>query len=685
MLVGTLQVHVGREDEALVATMLQHRGVRDAGFPPHVEDVLFGHQFRAAALLAVRGVRKIFRRLLREPCVGAFLVEQVDDRVEGFLGRHGLAALLALEHGDGHAPAALTRDAPVRTVGHHGSDAVDGPARVEGHIALDGIERAPAQAVFLHGNEPLVGGAEDDRGVAAPAMRIAVVDLALGHEGALLAQPVDDDRIRVVGVEAGKRAGVGGEHAVVIDGHENRDIELHADQVVVLAVAGSGVHATGTGIERDVVAVDDLALQVLADGAGIGKAGKIGALERDRLAFGVAYQLIAFPAGDFGDLLHEFLRENHVGAVGAHHDVVGCGRKAYGGVGRKRPRRGRPDEHVGVAGGTGRLEDARHGIELELHVNGRGRLVAVFDFGLGERGVALLAPMDGLAAAIDLAFEVHVLEDLDIAGLEVGDIGKIRVIPIGVDAEALKALALDAHVLRGPFATQPAQLGLAGFLHLVGTQGHLDHVLDGLAVAVPTGHVGREITALRMAFVHEVLDDLVEGMPDMDGAVGVRGAVMQDERLAVLVLLEHCFVDVLLLPFLQALRLGRGQVAAHREIRLREIHRVLVRVRHGNSLPSPPMLQAGNEPAWVSNFASISDSPRLRRHSSAIFIKGADVGLLALLTRRDGKASRLIRQRTVPGAPRIDPKYRRFAPHLCLTGNSQRVGLYFTRRINQRF
>ena len=206
-------------------------------------------------------------------------------------------------------------------------------------------------------------------------------------------------------------------------------------------------------------------------------------------------------------------------------------------------------------------------------------------------------------------------------------------LPVGVDAEAFESLALDAHVLRGPFAAKPAQLGLAGFLHLVGAQGHLDHVLDGLAVAIPTGHIGREIAALRMAFVHEVLDDLVEGMPDMDGAVGVRRAVMQDERLAVLVLLEHRFVDMLLLPFLQALRLGCGQVAAHREIRLREIHRVLVRVRHGNSLPSPPMLQAGNEPAWVSNFASISDTPRLRRHSSAIFIKGADVGLPAALDR----------------------------------------------------
>ncbi len=228
--------------------------------------------------------------------------------------------------------------------------------------------------------------------------------------------------------------------------------------------------------------------------------------------------------------------------------------------------------------------------------------------------MALLAPVDGLAAAIDLTLEVHVLEDLDVAGLEVGNIGEIRMIPVGIDAEALEALALDTDVFRGPLAAQTAQLGLAGFLHLVRAERDLDHMLDGLAVAVPTGHVGREVAALRMAFVHEVLDDLVEGMTDMDGAVRIRRTVMQNEGLAVLVLFEHRLVDMLLLPLLQALRLGFGQVAAHREIRLREIHRVLVRVRHGKSLPSPPMLQAGHKPAWVSNFASISDSPTLRRY-----------------------------------------------------------------------
>ena len=115
---GAFQVHISRERQALVCAVLEHAGVRDAGFPPHVEDVLLGDELGAAALLAVRAVRQVLAGLLGEPGVGALFVEQLDNGVERCLVCHGLAALGALEHGDGHAPAALTRDAPVLSLIH---------------------------------------------------------------------------------------------------------------------------------------------------------------------------------------------------------------------------------------------------------------------------------------------------------------------------------------------------------------------------------------------------------------------------------------------------------------------------------------------------------------------------------------------------------------------------------------
>ncbi len=54
-------------------------------------------------------------------------------------------------------------------------------------------------------------------------------------------------------------------HAVVVDGHEDGNVELQAHQVVVLAMARGGMDAAGTGVERYMVAVDDLAFKVLAE------------------------------------------------------------------------------------------------------------------------------------------------------------------------------------------------------------------------------------------------------------------------------------------------------------------------------------------------------------------------------------------------------------------------------------
>ena len=67
---------------------------------------------------------------------------------------------------------------------------------------------------------------------------------------------------------------------------------------------------------------------------------------------------------------------------------------------------------------------------------------------------------------------------------------------------------------------------------------------------------------------------------EVDRAVGVRGAVVQDELLVALVLLEELGVDVIVLPLLEPLGLVLSEARAHREARLREVRRLLVLVRH---------------------------------------------------------------------------------------------------------
>ncbi len=176
---------------------------------PHVEDVgLLAERGPAAGLaLQARGSEALQRRRVPDP--GAFLLHRVGDPLHQLGAHHRLAAAVAEEHRDGHAPRSLPADAPVRPVLHHPADARAAPV---GHPAppsvVDLRQRLPAQRGVqarrrierpIHGDEPLRRGAEDDRVVAAPAVRVAVLDRVRRtvEQHAQLDQELDDPRIGV--------------------------------------------------------------------------------------------------------------------------------------------------------------------------------------------------------------------------------------------------------------------------------------------------------------------------------------------------------------------------------------------------------------------------------------------------------------------------------------------------------
>ena len=130
------------------------------------------------------------------------------------------------------------------------------------HVFVDRFQRLRAQIVLVHGNEPLIGRAEDDRLMATPAMRIAMDDIDMSNENSLLAQPFDDARVSLIHIKTRKRTCFVGEHAIIVDRHEDRKIELKADQVVVLAMTRSRMDRAGTRVERDMIAIDDHALKI---------------------------------------------------------------------------------------------------------------------------------------------------------------------------------------------------------------------------------------------------------------------------------------------------------------------------------------------------------------------------------------------------------------------------------------
>ena len=95
-------------------------------------------------------------------------------------------------------------------------------------------------------------------------------------------------------------------------------------------------------------------------------------------------------------------------------------------------------------------------------------------------------------------------------------------------------------------------------------------------MTVPAGNVGGIKTVQGLALDNNVLQDLVDGMTDMDIAIGIRRPVMQHEARPPLALLTQAAIQINLVPALQHFGLAIGQIALHREGRPGQVQGVFV-------------------------------------------------------------------------------------------------------------
>ena len=537
VLVGALKVHIRRILQ--LGTVLADGLPGDAGIPPHVEDVLIGLKVMAAALGADAGLAQVALGSVGEPGVGALLVEELDDGVECGVVHDLLAAVGAGVAGDRHTPVTLAADAPVGTLLDHGTDAVGRVGRIPRDVLADLLAGLLAQTGLVHRDKPLVGGTEEHRVLAAPAVRIAVRDLLLEDQGAVLAQELDDVRVGLIGVHAaegatGAKLLAGVELAVVIDRHADvGDALLEAGEIVIDAVTGRVVDDTGTVIDTDVIGQQRHALDTVKDRLLV--VDVVEGLGGNHVGLAVDHDRGVLPAKLLAALGSQVLEHDLGTAIVLNGDIGGAGLEGNGLVGRDGPRGGRPDDEVDRAVEV--LEAGGLGGHLKANEDGRARLVGVLDLGLGQRGVAVLAPVNRLVAAIDHALIEHGLKDLDIGGVMLVIERQIRVVPITEHAQATETGLLELDVLDSELIAKLADLGRGGLVELLGAELLLDLVLNRLTVAVPTGDKGNLIALHHPVTVDHVLGDLVHGVADVDRAVGVRRAVVQHELLVTLVLL----------------------------------------------------------------------------------------------------------------------------------------------------
>ena len=567
VLVRALEVHVRREGN-LARPEGGDAVVHDPGIEPDVHHVV-------RLVVVGRLVAQQVRGIEVEPRLQPRLLDAQGDLLEQ-LGRSrvGLARLAVDEQRQRHAPGALPRDAPVRPPLHHAGDALLAPARHPAHLA-DLLQGGAAQAFLVHAHEPLRRGAEDHGRLVPPAVRVTVHVGLVPEQAATRRERLHDRLVRLEDLlpleqrRALEEPSIG-PHRVV-----DRQPVAAPDDIVLHAVARRGVDRARARVGRHVVAEDDrhdpvvervLQPQPLeratARMAQVAHVPQPGSLRQGLEQRRGDHQVLT-PAARVG-------LDEHIVQLGVHADRL---------VRRQRPGCRGPDHDRGVrrlpcrdAEAPGEIGRVHH---REARIDrGRGPLL-VFHFRLGQRGTAIQAPVDGLEAPHDVAVADDACEGAQLFRLVLRQHGQVRVVPVAEHAQALEVLALSIDLAGRVVAAglpegarvEPLPDAAVLLLHLL---------LDRQAVAVPARHVGRVVAVQRARLDDDVLEDLVDRVADMDRGVGVRRAIDEHELRPAGRPVPDLPVQVVPLPGLQHRRLAAREVGLHREVRLGQVHRLLV-------------------------------------------------------------------------------------------------------------
>ena len=198
----------------------------------------------------------------------------------------------------------------------------------------------------------------------------------------------------------------------------------------------------------------------------------------------------------------------------------------------------------------------------------------VFDLSFCQRGSAMNAPVDRFLALVDHPLFDELSERANDRGLVSVVHRQVRLRPQAGHSEPFELLSLDLDVLCRVLPARATEIGDA-HVALLRSELAIDFQLDRQTMAVPSRYIGRVEPRHRPRADDEVLEDLVERVPDVDASVGVRRAVVQDELRLARATLSDLAVEIHLLPSREPFGLRRLQVRFHRESCPRQVDRIL--------------------------------------------------------------------------------------------------------------
>ena len=141
-------------------------------------------------------------------------------------------------------------------------------------------------------------------------------------------------------------------------------------------------------------------------------------------------------------------------------------------------------------------------------------------------------------------------------------------LPIGADAEAFEFFSLNIDKLKGEFLAFVAE-GQHIFLLAVETQSFDGALFNGETVGVPAGDVGALIPGHGAVFEDDVFQDFIQSVTQMDIAVGVGRAVVENKGFFAFSVFQRFVVDVFFFPLFDDARFLFGEVAAHGKLGFR--------------------------------------------------------------------------------------------------------------------
>jgi len=151
-------------------------------------------------------------------------------------------------------------------------------------------------------------------------------------------------------------------------------------------------------------------------------------------------------------------------------------------------------------------------------------VIFVLDFGFGQRSAVKEAPIDRLAATIDVTFFHEIQERAGDGGLVFMAHRQVGIVPAAENAEALEIFLVLLDVANRELAAQLAEFRRRYFPFAAQFFFHLR--LNRQAMAIPARHVRRVVPRHALGLDDQVFQDFVEAGTEMNFARRIRGAVV---------------------------------------------------------------------------------------------------------------------------------------------------------------